>query len=595
MICVLMGRLSFLLLLLLQTLPVLYANTNIRARAWQNTNNKFHFPEFEVFDMPSHDLTALSFSGGGSRSYIASMGYLAALHDLDLMDYVHYVGGISGGSWATAVYTYAQTNVSDSVLLGPIIAPNMISTANLQEMDANCARRVTNADMPDIMLTHYLNSNDSLFESWEYGVQTVYLDPFGIPDGIPFSQDINTVRKIKERNHPLLKDVEFMLPRSSARMGPTVKDRPIPLIAATLVGPLHMGAIEEENRNYTLFEMTSLSAGVAYSLNITYTRLSDQIKQKREVTVGGLLEPFASHTIIPPPFSLSKDTSTDIIKIPMTSNDPSLWNYGLDMKLVVASSSWATGCLISSLYDPEKRMSWSGSIPYWPSAYSPSPPIESLQEAVVADGGGLQVDNLISFVQRGVTSIVMFVSTNVPLQPSSLWDPAEDELLQSYIDFDIPSFFGVIPVDLSDFELRTYELKHSHIFAEDEWVCLAKEFQKAQADGEGIVVKKEHTTVRNDYFGISGDTKVNVTWVYLGRVWKWEEQLSPAMQELVVPLRDADNLAHTRESGPFEGFPNYPSLPAGLNTQRANLLADLTGWVILNNGELFRESLISQL
>ena len=65
----------------------------------------------------------------------------------------------------------------------------------------------------------------------------------------------------------------------------------------------------------------------------------------------------------------------------------------------------------------------------------------------VGDGGGLQVDNLASLLQRRLKSIILFCSSSVTLKPSTEWNPATDKLSENHIDFDIPSFFGVIPED----------------------------------------------------------------------------------------------------------------------------------------------------
>jgi len=51
------------------------------------------FPEEAVLSRNQHDKTntAISFSGGGSRSYIASVGIVAALRELGLFDKIKYV------------------------------------------------------------------------------------------------------------------------------------------------------------------------------------------------------------------------------------------------------------------------------------------------------------------------------------------------------------------------------------------------------------------------------------------------------------------------------------------------------------------------
>ena len=67
-----------------------------------------NWPEQKIAAIAGRPLTGIAFSGGGSRSYAISLSYIAALHELGLMDNVRYVTGISGGSWATAVYAYAR-------------------------------------------------------------------------------------------------------------------------------------------------------------------------------------------------------------------------------------------------------------------------------------------------------------------------------------------------------------------------------------------------------------------------------------------------------------------------------------------------------
>ena len=94
--------------------------------------------------------TAVAFSGGGTRSYLCSLGYLRGLHDLGLMQNVRYMSGVSGGTWATVAYVYFQKShpggpATDAELLGDILAPQDSSLANLAEMPAACARTTPRA------------------------------------------------------------------------------------------------------------------------------------------------------------------------------------------------------------------------------------------------------------------------------------------------------------------------------------------------------------------------------------------------------------------------------------------------------------------
>jgi len=63
------------------------------------------------------------------------------------------------------------------------------------------------------------------------------------------------------------------------------------------------------------------------------------------------------------------------------------------------------------------------------------------------------------------------------------------------------------------------------------------------------------------------------------------------MTSLLVPSdpEDASNLAVDVDSGHFRSFPHYFTLAAMMEHDRANVLADLTGWAVLQNAELFRK------
>lgn len=116
-----------------------------KAQAWQSVGLKFTFPENEFIEITSKPSVGITFSGGGDRSFTASIGYLAAFHELGFIDRVRYIFGSSGGSWAAAVYTYYQKdNVTDDVMLGPIVFPADIALRDLQEMDEFCVRGYTN-------------------------------------------------------------------------------------------------------------------------------------------------------------------------------------------------------------------------------------------------------------------------------------------------------------------------------------------------------------------------------------------------------------------------------------------------------------------
>jgi hypothetical protein len=63
------------------------------------------------------------------------------------------------------------------------------------------------------------------------------------------------------------------------------------------------------------------------------------------------------------------------------------------------------------------------------------------------------------------------------------------------------------------------------------------------------------------------------------------------MYKLAVPSENAQDLSVDVDAGPFKNFPHYLTKGGGINAEKANLLADLTGWSVLQNEALFRHML----
>ena len=118
-------------------------------KGWQSLGDDvmtMPWPESKYINVDSGQSIALSLSGGGDRSYTASIGYLGALHELNMIEDISYVTGVSGGAWATSVYSYYQFDeVTDDIMLGNIIFPANITFDGLNEMDSNCVRAFVNS------------------------------------------------------------------------------------------------------------------------------------------------------------------------------------------------------------------------------------------------------------------------------------------------------------------------------------------------------------------------------------------------------------------------------------------------------------------
>lgn len=335
------------------------------------------------------------------------------------------------------------------------------------------------------------------------------------------------------------------------------------------------------NRNYSLLEFTPLSTGSAYSSTVRYTTTgglngSESIFR----VVGGLVESFAFGGDEAPDSGLDEGVNSGSISVPQ------FYPLAADLALAIGSSSWAVGASIAASDDPLVQQ-LSGTVNYWaPSAGQQTE--EYFEDYVIADGAGVSNTNIISLLQRGVSKIFAFVSTSVPMKNSTHWDPANDPLSKDSIDFTVPAWFGEIAIDLNTIDKASYDLNSSQVFDSEEWVPFAIDLQAAQAEGSGIVISRRHVTVENRKYGIEAGRVVNIVWFYLGRCLEWESQLSEEMQALVVPEVDPTNQASLRKRGPFADFPHYSTAIASFENEQANLLADLTGWVVLQHKEVYQ-------
>src|SRR5579862_409243 len=75
-------------------------------------------------------------SGGGSRALSCALGQLSALNVIvdpktgrPIMQEV-YLSSVSGGSWASVLYTFLPTSISDSQFLIQPLSPGALSIGN---------------------------------------------------------------------------------------------------------------------------------------------------------------------------------------------------------------------------------------------------------------------------------------------------------------------------------------------------------------------------------------------------------------------------------------------------------------------------------
>jgi len=541
---------------------------DIAVKAWQasleetkHPTKADFFPEKSCIGFETKPDVAVGFTGGGIRGYLCAIGYLSGLRDLNLLQKIKYLGGVSGSSWAVIAFTYSQLEVGDHTLLGELVPPQELKIVKLNEVLPQCMRTPASRDLTDLLDKNYVPAIDNDFsEAWGKSVSDTYLRPVGIRPHQYFAYSYDHLIEIKTRN-PSLTNTQFYLPSDIYR--------PFPIIGVSLVGPHQVMPPDDSflsiNRDpFYFLEVTPLYIGNFFSKEITYNfgHGTDCI------LVGGAVEPigfdkqFSQYS--KPAEGLVKGQTEGILSFPKPAEV-------LDFQDCIAMSSYATETIINSNF----VMKDEGALTYncW-SCVSAQPVCSKM---VVADGRYTQSIPLISFLQRRVKNIILFFESEVELQSSKEWNVDEDTPAANQIDKNFSSYFGIFPEDGKGGKSN----KKNQVFSPKDYIKVIKGFQQAQEKGEPIMYRTELVSVENSWWGIPAGVMSNILFSYLGRIKTWEEELPDETQK---------RLAGKEE---FGEFPFYPENLSGISTKNSNLLCNMTGWSVTKNKELF-ENIFSE-
>ncbi|EGD75059.1 hypothetical protein PTSG_06717 [Salpingoeca rosetta] len=541
------------------------AQLNINFEAWQmEKDGTLTFPERSLKHVMQRPNAGIAFTGGGTRSFLATIGYLAGLHEAGLLPNVRYVSGVSGGAWGTCAYMYASTaQGNDTQLLGPIMEPQHMTMKNLKHIDPECVRGgPVNKDFAWHAVENFFNPLVHGRDVWFKSVNDVYFKPYGVPDNKYPAASTETIQRIVDRN-PALTVSDFALPRPN---------RPFWIAGISYIGPEKLSPFKESNRSYTITEGTPLYVGQPYTRDVTYTSSKGHTQTH---TVGGYMDTFAFGSAAP---------STGLTGANGTLHSTTIADRSLSPARIASMSSFAAGALLSDLPNFAARgldpifNTWSPSLP--------APDTDAV-EGLYGDGGNTENVHLIGLLQRRVPNIILFFNNMQAL--NSTFDPMQRNVTETDMTDDLPTFFGINP---AAHDTPLWDIHRNQVFPKKDFARVIKGLTAAQVGGNGTFFRTELETVENKWYGVKAGFRANVTWVYLSRTLEWERRLPADLRKAVQPKHGADNPTNLPDSGHFKNFPNintylqlYPS------AEMANMIADMCGWVVKNNVDAFKTAL----
>lgn len=545
------------------------------------------FPETDILSRnqpPSKSSTAISFSGGGARSYVASIGIVQALRDLGLWDKIMYSGGISGGNWFLNAYSYRSSKIDTTQFLGTIARPEELTLDFLGKMDSKCMRSFVNVDADRAFLKGLTKAlvetdvddwnNEIIPNTYASTIYDTYFKKGGIKRSAPFAWDEQHASEIISRNS----EQQWKI-RDFNLVGDAVSD-PFPLIGFSLLGPLISTPAKVLDRQWRLVEQSPIAIGIPNFQKIDFENRHSDVTS---MDVGGFVESVFFGTDL-----IERDSSDDTIATVDDSNR-NLWT----LERGAAASSAAPMGFVALL--DEKINKFGGfKADYFSTVASQEISSELKNNTILlGDGGSVEDVTLIPFLQRGVKSIILAMSFEIPLSSASKYNPMER--LPTANDLEVlPSWFGIpqLPNDVESWiDFIGQDFMRNQVFSRSDYFRVIKGLQEAQATGNGAVATFNLKTVANIDWGIKGGDEVSVTIMYMSRAVNFENALPNETKALVKPANGSDEPTDLVQDGPFSGFPHYSTGLSSISFEPSNLLADFYGWTIKANEEIFRNAI----
>ena len=522
---------------------------------------------------------AVCFSGGGPRSFSASIGQMRGLQALPLYKQIGAISVVSGGSWFGALFTFANPAIPDDQLLGTSTPPGNITLRSIGSVPHSSIgfglTQANNARIFDSIAGSILRGVPSN-RLYARILNSVYCSPFDIDDvNRFFTLDTASMNAIIA-NNPGLTANDFYLVRNN---------RPYLVAGATQVYPTDRDLVMRHWEYSPLYDGTEQLFPVG--------SLPNQYQFG-----GGFLQNFAMESSAP-----QKPDAGGLISV-------SAPLHRFTVSDMMGSSGAAPGSVLDKLGLP----SLFAEFHYWPPQNAGATPDPTVQKLSIVDGGDLENTGIVAMLRRQYPVIICCVNTSTPMNPD--WKTNPKKGTYEGIDTQISALFGYTPATTQasqEIRERAVEMvagpapvammqmaaelqtppamrfsvpqQPIQVFPQSEWSQVQQGLMAALAGGGPVWTASQHTIQAGNPFGIQpypGDGKVTVIWLYNQKIAKWVSQLQPEVQNF---------LGNTNKRNYMVNFPNYETVFQNkdafgipelllLTPQQVSLIGDMWSWAI---------------
>ena len=523
-----------------------------RIRVWPFRGAQGCYPERSTPDVEPPPLTGVCFSGGGTRTYAATLGQLRGLSESGLMPAIGYVSAVSGSAWIIAPYCFHPGDPSDRDLLGTHRDPEYLTVDDLDTLEPTSLGWAATLDFGRHFAESQARYADRPIEIWNDAVAKTFLAPYGLYDPdqpVGFTWTEQTALDIRRRVASLGGASFQTVSRSSYLL--------YPILHATLNWPEDEANPTATNR--VGFEFGPLGIGTASALTLESPR------HQPHLVGGGYIEPCGLGSETP----RARPTDDGLVEIETPTRSFSLADA------VGASSAFSTPNRDLRSY-PHARC--------WPISEAGRSSAPHATSEAFSDGGDSENYGLIALLRRHVRAILVFVNTVWPLSleyDPSTWPADTATITPPHRDVDpfLPPLFGAL----------SPRFRRNQVFETADYAPLIKELQAAKRRGETVITTTTHTVRGNSWWGVEGGWDVRVCWVYNDHVERWVERLQEPVRQVVLDARSPN------PAGPVAHFPHFltqgqnPGALIRLSPMQVSLLAHLSCWNVVESRDRLRE------
>jgi hypothetical protein len=566
---------------------------------------------------------AVCFSGGGSRALSCALGQMSGLRSIknpkdptrSVLDSIPYVSSVSGGSWASVLYTFLPTTISDDEFLITPVAPDQLvkqqasvqTPQNVCYMAPHCMGTAPGQfNVKAIANVLYIAYEWDMFfyterASWWWitAVGELILKPFGLYDAT-YDNNVNFIQPSKffslskeyvrdqiTLHNPTLTSDQFYLSRRSYDLfvnsnimqnytDPDTAQIPVQAkpTATSVLGNSPDGTVKGGG-SVGSFAFTSALQGPGATAQFATVGLP---RRYSLCDIAGCSSAFFAAVLLQYVDEyLATDLQNELAAILVSRLHFTPCHAQLVAGVIIALLE---GLLNSELPALVPKYN------FWPAnATSQSPPPNTTYG--FSDGGDFDNTGVLGALAQGFADrIIAFVNSSEPISASG---PPNAPLIQ--VSGQIAQLFGYqyTPVNgkfVSYGGMSPQQpLSYVQVFSDaaGEFQALLQGLYDASCGGPNnpnglgtdvAAFQQTLTTVDNPVANIKGGRKITVLWVHNNRVNAWQGAIKDA--GINKDLVDGQAAA---PSGPLANFPHYNTFTQlWLGPESVNMLAQLSAW-----------------